>query len=124
MEDILEDVLDNGSDESDEDKSTQTPEVKEGRVLSEKNRKLISTILDGMKTLTSALEELLNDADQNPKQVQDETRKSVVSLKEALIIVDQTVGKALRDLKTKGELGKVPDDARLPIVVSRKESEK
>lgn len=124
MEDILEDAMDSGADESQEDQPAKQVEVKEGRVLSDKNRKLIGSVLEGMKTLSSALEELMAASEPNPKEVQEETRKSVVSLKEALIIVDQTVGKALRDLKTKGELGIVPDDARLPIVVRRKESEK
>lgn len=90
-------------------------ELKEGRVLSEKNRKLIASVIEQMNAVIKAMQELLNATEKEPKQI-DESHKMVVDLTIALKVADQVIGRALRDVKSKGELGKVPDDTRVPVV--------
>ncbi len=98
-------------------------QVKEGRVLSEKNRKLISDAITQMKEAIKAMDELLSATEPSS----DEKKKSqelVIPLVEALKVADKVIGVALRDYKGRhGELGKVPDDSRLPVVVGMKGGE-
>jgi hypothetical protein len=90
-------------------------EFKEGRVLSEKNRKLIASVIDQMNAVIKAMQALLDATEKEPKEIHDERHKMVVDLTAALKVADQVIGRALRDVKSKGELGKDPDDTRVPV---------
>ena len=105
----------------DEDKAADVEvekEVKEGRVLSEKNRKLVSDCADLLKNTQSALQALLDASEKEPKEING-NQLVVIDLAEALKAIDKVAGVALRDLKRKvyGELGTVPEDSRVPIVI-------
>ncbi len=95
-------------------------ETKEGRVLSEKNRKLISTTIGQMKIAIDALGTLLKATEPS----QDEAGKTVHRHVAALRQADKIIGIVLRDIRADGELGKVPDDSRMPLVVGTKGGEK
>ncbi len=97
-------------------------EVKEGRVISEKNRKLISNAITQMKEAIKAMDELL--AATEPSSDDKKSQELVLPLVEALKLADKTIGIALRDYKGKGQLGKVPDETRLPVVTGGKGGEK
>ncbi len=97
-------------------------EKKEGRVLSEKNRKLISEAIAQMKAAIVALDELL--AATEPSKDDKKNQELVLPLVEALKLADKTIGMALRDYKGKGQLGKVPDKTRLPVVTGMKGGDK
>lgn len=98
-------------------------EMKEGRVLSEKNRSLISGVIEQMNAAIKAMQDLIEATDKEPKEIRSESRKTVLDLTAALKLADQVIGKALRDVRSKGELGTVPDDARVPIVIGKKGGE-
>lgn len=97
-------------------------EVKEGRVLSEKNRKLISDCLTALQNTQSVLQALMDASEKEPKDVSNGNQVVVIDLAEALKAIDKVAGVALRDLKRKvnGELGIVPEDSRVPIVIGEK----
>lgn len=97
-------------------------EVKEGRVLSEKNRKLVSDCLTSLKNTQSALQALMDASEKEPKEVSNSNQVVVIDLAEALKAIDKVAGVALRDLKRKvnGELGIVPEDSRVPIEIGEK----
>lgn len=93
-------------------------EIKEGRVLSEKNRKLVSNCLNLLKNTQAAFQALLDASEREPKDLNG-NQLVVIDLAEALKAIDKVVGVTLRDLKrkVKGELGTVPEDSRVPIVI-------
>lgn len=100
-------------------------EAKEGRVLSEKNRKLISDCVSLLKNTQTALQQLYDASEKDEKEVAEVSNGNqlvVIDLAEALKAIDKVAGVALRDLKRKaqGELGTVPDDSRVPIVIGEK----
>ncbi len=100
-------------------------EAKEGRVLSEKNRKLISDCVTLLKNTQTALQQLYDASEKDEKEVVEVSNGNqlvVIDLAEALKAIDKVAGVALRDLKRKapGELGIVPDDSRVPIVIGEK----
>ena len=95
-------------------------ETKEGRVLSEKNRKLISTTIGQMKIAIDALGTLLKATEPS----QDEAGKTVHRHVAALRQADKIIGIVLRDIRADGELGIVPDDSRMPVAVGTKGVEK
>ncbi len=98
-------------------------EIKEGRVLSEKNRKLVSDCLTSLKSTESALQALVDASEKEPKEVSNSNQVVVIDLAQALRVIDKVAGVALRDLKRKvnGELGIVPEDSRVPIEIGKKE---
>ena len=100
-------------------------EAKEGRVLSEKNRKLISNCLDLLKNTREALQQLYEATEKDEKSSPTENQLVVIDLAEALKAIDKVAGVALRDLKRRvsGELGTVPEDSRVPIVIGEKGGE-
>lgn len=121
----------NSQEESSNGESSETPpadaeasaseadkEIKEGRVLSEKNRKLVSDCLNLLKNTQAALQALLDASEREPKDLNG-NQLVVIDLAEALKAIDKVVGVTLRDLKrkVKGELGTVPEDSRVPIVI-------
>ncbi len=89
-------------------------EIKEGRVISSKNRKLIADAITQMKEAIKALDVLLEATE--PAKEDEKTTELVVPLVEALKIADKVVGTALRDYKRAGELGREPDDSLRPMV--------
>lgn len=98
-------------------------EVKEGRVLSEKNRKLVSDCLTVLQNTQSVLQALIDASEKEPKEVSNSNQVVVIDLAEALKAIDKVAGVALRDLRRKvegGELGIVPEDSRVPIVIGEK----
>jgi hypothetical protein len=98
-------------------------EVKEGRVLSEKNRKLVTDCLTSLKNTQSVLQALMDASEKEPKEVSNSNQVVVIDLAEALKAIDKVAGVALRDLRRKvndGELGIVPEDSRVPIVIGEK----
>lgn len=98
-------------------------EIKEGRVLSEKNRKLVSDCLTSLKNTQSVLQALMDASEKEPKDVSNSNQVVVIDLAEALKAIDKVAGVALRDLRRKvndGELGIVPEDSRVPIVIGEK----
>lgn len=95
-------------------------ETKEGRVLSEKNRKLIASTIGQLKSVLVALDELLKATVSS----QDETGKTVHRHIAALRQADKIIGIVLRDIRADGELGIVPDDSRMPVAVGAKGVEK
>lgn len=103
---------------TDEDDKNIDKEIKEGRVLSEKNRKMVSDCLDLLKNTQAALQALLDSSEREPKDLNG-NQLVVIDLAEALKAIDKVAGVALRDLKRKvyGELGTVPEDSRVPIVI-------
>ncbi|MBI2034266.1 MAG: HK97 family phage prohead protease [Candidatus Levybacteria bacterium] len=126
-------AVDNGQEETPAGESSETPpaeagvpeetqpadkEIKEGRVLSEKNRKLVSDCLILLKNTQAALQALLDASEREPKDLNG-NQLVVIDLAEALKAIDKVAGVALRDLKRKvtGELGTVPEDSRVPIVI-------
>lgn len=81
-----------------EKKETEKVETKEGRVLSDKNRTLVSNAITQMKEAANALDALLQATE--PKQAKSHKETQVViNLTEALKVADQVIGKALRDAK-------------------------
>jgi hypothetical protein len=105
-------------DEAGDKSITEDREIKEGRVLSEKNRKMVSDCLDLLKNTQSALQALIDASTKEPKDLNGD-QLVVIDLAEALKAIDKVAGVALRDLKRKvyGELGTVPEDSRVPIVI-------
>lgn len=105
-------------DESDDKSESVDKEVKEGRVLSEKNRKMVTDCLEQLKNTQTALQALLDASEREPKDLGG-NQLVVIDLAEALKAIDKVAGVALRDLKRKvyGELGTVPEDSRVPIVI-------
>jgi len=98
-------------------------EVKEGRVLSEKNRKLVTDCLSSLQNTQSVLQALMDASEKEPKEVSNSNQVVVIDLAEALKAIDKVAGVALRDLRRKvndGELGIVPEDSRVPIVIGEK----
>lgn len=101
------------------DKSiTENKEIKEGRMLSEKNRKMVTDCLEQLKNTQTALQALIDASEREPKDLNG-NQLVVIDLAEALKAIDKVAGVALRDLKRKvyGELGTVPEDSRVPIVI-------
>ena len=108
-----------GSEDEAGDKSiTRDKEIKEGRVLSEKNRKMVTDCLEQLKNTQTALQALIDASEREPKDLNG-NQLVVIDLAEALKAIDKVAGVALRDLKRKvyGELGTVPEDSRVPIVI-------
>lgn len=103
---------------ADEDDKNIDKEIKEGRVLSEKNRKMVTDCLEQLKNTQTALQALLDASEREPKDLGG-NQLVVIDLAEALKAIDKVAGVALRDLKRKvtGELGTVPEDSRVPIVI-------
>lgn len=98
-------------------------EIKEGRVLSEKNRKLVTECLTSLQNTQSVLQALMDASEKEPKEVSNSNQVVVIDLAEALKAIDKVAGVALRDLRRKvndGELGIVPEDSRVPIVIGEK----
>lgn len=95
-------------------------ETKEGRVLSEKNRKLIATTMGQLKSVLVSLDQLLKATEPS----QDEAGKTVHRHVAALRQADKIIGIVLRDIRADGELGKVPDDSRMPVALGAKGVEK
>jgi HK97 family phage prohead protease len=98
-------------------------QIKEGRVLSEKNRKLVTDCLTSLKNTQSVLQALFDASEKEPKEVSNSNQVVVIDLAEALKAIDKVAGVALRDLRRKvndGELGIVPEDSRVPIVIGEK----
>lgn len=95
-------------------------ETKEGRVLSEKNRKLIAATMGQLKSVLVALDQLLKATEPS----QDEAGKTVHRHVAALRQADKIIGIVLRDIRADGELGIVPDDSRMPVAVGAKGVEK
>lgn len=78
-----------------EEQIKELREIKEGRVLSEKNRKLVSSAVQMLQDTAKALNDLLTATE--PKQIEGE--KNIDSAKEAFKLIDKIVGQTLRDLK-------------------------
>lgn len=93
---------------------------KEGRVLSEKNRKLITTTIGQMKAAIDALSALLKATEPTHTETGKTVHRHVAALRQA----DKIIGIVLRDIRADGELGKVPDDSRMPVEVGAKGGEK
>lgn len=87
-----------------EDKELET---KEGRVLSDKNRKLISNTVSLMKDAVTALDELMKATESAPDEGKS-NKKVEIPLVEALKMADKVIGVALRDYKGKS-------DKKLPV---------
>ena len=89
-------------------------------MLSGKNRRLVSTTIGQMKIAIDALGELLRATVPTHNETGKTVHRHVAALRQA----DKIIGIVLRDIKADGELGKVPDDSRLPLVVGMKGGEK
>ncbi|MBI2622277.1 HK97 family phage prohead protease [Candidatus Microgenomates bacterium] len=105
-------------DEAGDKSLTEDKEIKEGRMLSEKNRKMVTDCLEQLKNTQTALQALIDASAKEPKDLNGD-QLVVIDLAEALKAIDKVAGVALRDLKRKvyGELGTVPEDSRVPIVI-------
>lgn len=93
--------------EKEPEKKEDPVETKEGRVLSEKNRKLISNTVTLMKDAVNALDELMKATEAAPDE-EKSNKKVEIPLVEALKMADKVIGVALRDYKGKS-------DKKLPV---------
>lgn len=94
--------------EPEEDKDIK-PEVKEGRIISEKNRNTMRIAMDGMKQAQDALNELLTQTEPPAKKGEVNTQELQPSVREKRIydkvrIVDHLVEAIIHDIKNGGEI--------------------
>ena len=110
--DLIEKALNEPEKKEPETKEVKTPsdpEIKEGRVLSEKNRSLISSTVEKMKEVSGALGELL-DATNTDKTIEpgkpcaksdeERTDEALSDMRDFLRDKDKEIGLILRDLNT------------------------
>ena len=109
IEKALKQVEEKKPEDKEEDKKPEKKEdpveTKEGRVLSEVNRKKISTVVSQMKEVIVGLEELLTVSEPKPEE---HLQAIAIPLIEALKMADKVIGIALRDYKSKHSNYKLP----------------